>query len=260
MKSFMNWLRESYAPRNLNWLLVRNYLKNAEKNFDVLDSWEQFKNWDESEEIANNLSLDLEDEDKLYDNAAKINKYMMDNPELLDNFLYQYLDSEESPAYLNMNYIRDLPPNTWLVHFSDKAGNIADDGFKHGVSDVRKMHYTRGETYSSRTSDSGYNFAFLANSKEAASAAKDSKYGSDAVMFMSAGVLTYHAGDNEDQVVFDGTNVKPKDIVYLERTAYDWVVKSKDSNKRDPYINNDFGEVVKWVMNNWQQYRKIIMG
>lgn len=157
-----------------------------------------------------------------------------------------------------------LSRQTWLVHFSDNAYDIASEGFKYGMDQMDRLGLT---TYFKNTasdkSHGGYNFAFQAQSRDAINAAGERKYGKSAVMFTNAGVQAYHSGDEEYQVMFWGANVDPKSIILLSNEGDSWCVTphpSKTFSRDCVYENNDYRIVVAWVMKNWRQYAKIITG
>lgn len=114
-----------------------------------------------------------------------------------------------------------LPPTTWLVHFSDAAGKIARDGFRVGA--MGSAAYTHGDA---SVSGPGWNFAY-----EADRADPSHCYGTDAVLFRSAGIRVFHKGDEETQVLFWGPHVR----------------------------EGEFDDVVRWVIDHHRQYRKAIV-
>lgn len=160
-----------------------------------------------------------------------------------------------APSYSHLEYQKTVPPGTWLIHFSDESVNIRNKGFEYGHEDMRSLGLTT--QFKNRQEQAGWNFAFEALSKHAQKAAHDSHYGSEAILFRSAGVAAYHYGDEENQVIFKGQDAR--DLVYLERTA------GQDefsilSNKNDRVIfKGDYLAVVKWVIANFNQYRNVLM-
>lgn len=162
-------------------------------------------------------------------------------------WVYEWLtrnSPEEAPSnqYLTLSNDNLIPGTTWLVHFTDEPDAIAKNGFTIGMVDHTKLGLT---TYHSNTNrdkrSGGYNFAFEADSADAASASREHKYGEDAVMFQSSGVACYHVTDNEEQIIFNGQDVDPRKIVILRRYEDSWQVKS---------YNGGFEDCVKWVQVN----------
>jgi len=154
-----------------------------------------------------------------------------------------------APSYLHLDYEKVVPPTTWLVHFSDAAGDIATEGFQSGTPDIQNL----GLTTMLKKQGPGWNFAFVADSKEAKSAAASGKYGKHAVLFLSAGVQAYHWGDEESQVIFWGPGAKNSVPIY--RREEGWTVESGDGRE---LFKGDFEDVVNWVMANYPQYRRVL--
>ena len=80
-------------------------------------------------------------------------------------------------------------------------------------------------------------------------------------MFMNSGISADHYGDDENQIIFYGPDVK--ELVYLTRDKDDnWSVVTAPGPKDNPlyfeskevYVNEDFSKVVEWVINNYKQY------
>lgn len=131
-------------------------------------------------------------------------------------------DSHGAPAWMLMsaNQEKLLPASTWIVHFTDFAREIAEQGFQKGVTNLDELHLTRlndafGNT-TRRTGDApGWNFGYLAGSTDLDR--RVNGYGKHAVLFQSRGVSIYHHGDNEDQVVFYGPSVRKASMIVLEQ-------------------------------------------
>lgn len=158
-----------------------------------------------------------------------------------------------SPSYLSLDYKNVVKPSTWLVHFSDDAASIGEEGFLSGHEDMNTLGLTthfvgRGKK------PSGWNFAFLALSREAASAASKGKYGADAVVFQAAGVKAYHSGDEEDQIIFRGQAAG--NIVPMTKGDDGWEVKNAKSGR--VIFVGEYMDVARWVISNYQQYSKAI--
>jgi hypothetical protein len=185
----------------------------------------------------------------------------LDTPEFAevkDKFV-RYLETHISPnmadlpTYLFLSGAKLLPRQTWLIHFSDDAGDIAENGFEFGAEDFTQIGLTTHMTDNKRRQGHGWNFALKANDRDVKLASK--KYGEEAVMFQSAGVEAYHQGDNEQQVVFWGPNVKER--FYLQNDGGDWVVKNPLTDKELVRSESIF-DAIGWVEQNHAQYRKAI--
>lgn len=131
-------------------------------------------------------------------------------------------DPHDAPAWMTLSPTQNrlLPATTWLVHFTDHADQVVQQGFRKGVEDLDQLHLTRlGDMFGNvtrRTSDHpGYNFAYLAADTNLD--ARIGGYGRDAVMFQARGVPVWHDGDRENQVIFYGPNVAKSRIVLLRQ-------------------------------------------
>lgn len=158
------------------------------------------------------------------------------------------------PTYLFMSGASLVPRQTWLIHFSNDADEIARDGFKYGAEDFSAIGLTTHFTDEVRKSGPGWNFAFKADDRRGVRGGIG-KYGKQAVLFQSAGVDAYHEGDNEQQVVFWGPTVKERFL--LQNDGGDWVVKHPSTDKELVRSENIF-DVIGWVKAYHGQYRKVI--
>ena len=74
----------------------------------------------------------------------------------------------------------------------------------------------------------------------------------------------WHHGDQEEQVIFWGPSAK--DIIYLEsqeeydkkekKTILIWYIYSIKNPSQVLYKNRDIDEVINWILNNYDQYRR----
>lgn len=170
-------------------------------------------------------------------------------------------DPADAPSYLHMSVDKRIPRTTWLIHFSDSAHEIFYYGFKYGTDDMSKLGLTT-HFYTGRgmKSGQGWNFAFIANRiRDILKAFRNgrNKYGKNAVMFMSSGVEVDHYGDEETQVIFQGKDVNPRDMVYLRDDGGTWEVMPRNGS-RPVYKNDEIENVIKWVESNYQQYRNVL--
>jgi predicted amidophosphoribosyltransferase len=165
--------------------------------------------------------------------------------------LSKYVPPSEQPTFLFMEFER-IVKGEWLVHFSNNAGSIAVNGFKHGIDDITTLGLT---THFPTKPYPGFNFAYLAD--DAARYGRSGrvgkwKYGDHAVMFKANGVKVYHYTDEEPQVIFLGSTAK--DIVELENTDDGWVV----SDGYGPIFRSGGSGIqrcIDWVKTNYDQYR-----
>lgn len=225
-----------YAYELLKWEGAPHLLKKANSS---LDEWKKAiddGDWDAIYEIS----------DKIFDNMSE-----RDRDEFADYL--SYFHSADAPSWAHMDvqgYI--LPSNEWLIHFSNNAEDIKYSGFQKGMDDLRRLGLTTHFTDEAKKFG-GYNFAFIADSKDAALAAKNGKYGNEAVMFKGTGIQVYHFGDNEYQVIFYGKDINTDNMILLKRDDEDWIVVG---GRRGELFRGDFQEVESWVEKNYQQYRK----
>lgn len=267
-------LDEKYTENNTALL---HYMR--KKEFDPYQHWYEVCEWLEENDhlymVSQLLDQDFQLADDLHDEEpdvfyklpAQIQKECAS--EVIEKVMQH--DPSEAPtwAHLDLNQNNLLKRQTWLIHFSDYAHDIAYNGFTHGSDDMSKLGLTTWTKHAAKQYG-GYNFAFIAGSRDANIAASNGKYGKNAVMFQNAGVYAEHYGDQEDQVMFWGADVNKHEIVLLTKTEYDgWCVeaKGKMSPNRDyAFVPNhdaresDFEQCVKWVMNNFAQYRRVLTG
>ncbi len=161
----------------------------------------------------------------------------------------------EYPAWSFLAY-PELVKNQWLIHFTDDANGIANDGFKYGVDEMDKLGLT------THLSDfekkyGGYNFSYLLSDYQKygrSNRMREWKYGNEAVIFRASGVKLWHHGDEEPQVIFYGntaTNIIP--ITGGENLKHG-VYSSK--NRDLLYESDDMYKIVDWIVKNYDQYRK----
>lgn len=246
---------------------LRDYLKN-DHGFDAHHYWWTIVQWAEDHEEAweafaeilgqdfDTLSKDeLEEEDP--DIFYRLPEHLQKEAAQWAIDYMQRNDPAEvaSTEHFSLRSKRLLPRETWLLHFTDDPMAIATEGFALGTMDMTRLGLT---TYTSKSAKEmgGYNFAFIADGRYAEWAASQRKYGRHAVMFQNSGVHTWHYGDEEEQVIFWGEDVKPRDIVVLMHHD-DWYVESHDQRR---FLAGDFEKCVAWVMANFQQYHKALTG
>lgn len=161
--------------------------------------------------------------------------------------------STDSPAYLTMSRAKLVPRQTWLVHFSDDADDIARNGFLYGHEDARTLALTTW--FRNRKMGPGWNFSLRAGGRDAQSVFRKGKYGKNAVLFRSAGVEVYHSGDEETQVILWGPNAH--DFILLTRDGDDVVIEDEVTGRE--LRRGSFEKVVEWAMSYADQYRHRII-
>lgn len=149
----------------------------------------------------------------------------------------------------------EIIKNQWLIHFTDDADSIAQDGFKYGVDEMDKLGLTThlGEF---EKKYGGYNFAYTLSDypKYARANSWTFKYGKEAVIFNASGIRMWHYSDQEPQVVFYGNTAKHI-IPITDGENANYAVRSAKTG-RILYEAEKIDNVVNWVVKNYNQYRK----
>jgi len=193
----------------------------------------------------------IKDEDIMYNDefVENIANIIVKN-NLTDAFIYylQVSSSEyELPSWLFMDFNR-VVKNEWCIHFGSDSENIAREGFTGGTEDIEHLAYTNARQ---EKHHAGYDFAFLINDRNV----DYNEYGNEAVIFRTSGVEIFHYGDNQNQVIFWGPNVKS--FIPIHQESGDWVVYGQ--NGQVLVRCGRPSEIAIWATENLPQYRKQIM-
>lgn len=179
---------------------------------------------------------------------------------------------------------KEIVHDEWMVHFSDYADKIAKEGFTKGNDYDGKL---KSATYQRGKTEGGYNYAYLASDVIGSKGSKFLDYLKERetpfVMFKGNGYRFHHNQDEEDQVVLN--NIQKGTMVFVRRFYDQWCVlstanpnwknRTKDINPRPEderfamynprniiegilYSDDDIDKVIKWVMNNFDQYHNKI--
>lgn len=179
---------------------------------------------------------------------------------------------------------KEIVHDEWMVHFSDYADKIAKEGFTQGNDYDGKL---KSATYQRGKTEGGYNYAYLASDVIGSKGSKFLDYLKERetpfVMFKGNGYRFHHNQDEEDQVVLN--NIQKGTMVFVRRFYDQWCVlstanpnwknRTKDINPRPEderfamynprniiegilYSDDDMDKVIKWVMNNFDQYHNKI--
>jgi len=240
----MRWFK--FAVYSTDLAMLRDYLKHG------LDPYDFRHYLDEYFEETGGYPQGYVDADQYMDIMTE--EELAPFKEWLEKTGKHYEDAADanSPSYLHMDFNEIVPPDTWLVHFSDAVAEIEGEGFQKGHWDMGTLGLTTH--FDPKTKEPGWNFAFVADSKDADWAAYKGKYGKDAFMFMGAGAEVYHSGDEENQVIFQGQGIQSG--VPLYKYDGEWLVSS-NRDGRELY-RGEFKDVVAWVQQNYNQYRDVI--
>ena len=198
---------------------------------------------------------DLLDEDGEfnYENEENINKFieLLEKYNLCDFFISdanQIVDYYMLPAWMFVDFI-GVVKNEWCIHFGNDASEIAKEGFTDGTLDVNDLAYTSA---GQRKSTHGYNFAYRLSERNV----DRNNYGNEAVIFRTSGVEIYHYGDNENQVIFWGPNVKELIPIEYNKEIGEWVVYG---HKGQILKSGKPSDIAYWATENLPQYRKQIL-
>lgn len=253
-------LDERYTANNSYFL---QYMKGGDE-FDPYAYWHMITSWiienypDETNEAAGK-EVTWDDLSNWYepDFFYKLPDYVQ--KECAESILATAMEYEasEAPTTSHMTLMGNkmMKRSSWLIHYSDHAYDISLNGFKYGVDEMDKLGLTTwfGDD---RKKYGGYNFAFDAARRDALNA--EGKYGKEAVIFRNAGVRCDHHGDSEEQIVFWGADVDPKDIIYLSCEYGTWGVARKYGDGDPVFKSDELEKVIKWVMQHSDRYRKAI--
>lgn len=213
--ALFNLLLESYCLENT---ALFRYLR--DKPVSISNHWQELHwEWSGWQNLLDYLNLTdaqvekLIDQDRMFDDfCPQADQIISDDSVLLDSYISFMMQEHpaEAPswAHLQMNADRLLPSNTWLVHWTDNAVAVAQEGFNHGISDIDRLGLT-AHLGDKEKQFGGYNFAYLANHRHAV---EGGKYGDECVIFQSSGVQAHHWNDDEHQVVFWGAGVSSSPV------------------------------------------------
>jgi hypothetical protein len=249
-KYFLHYMRDGDFDPWSNWGIICSWLFDndyeEEVNAAITQQSGEHEPVTDGDELADNYDADLF--------SALPKDIQTQAAEYTIEWLMRH-DPADAPttAHMDLRKQKLLPRTTWLIHFSDNAEQIADNGFKYGQDQMDKLGLTTWFKDEAKKYG-GYNFAFLASSVHG-----PSNYGSHAVLFQNSGVHCYHYGDNEDQIIFWGADVEPSTIVLI-RKSDEWEVIARGLRDRVVYKSGDIDTVIQWTMKNFAQYRKALTG
>lgn len=201
--------------------------------------------YSEFENLLNDGEFDYEDE-----SLIEMFLNMLEENNLCDHFVSEMqniVDYYELPSWCTMDFNR-IVKNEWCIHFGSDSESIAKEGFTGGTPEIEHLAYTNA---GAQKSSAGYDFAFLIDDRSV----DYNGYGDEAVIFRTSGVEIYHYGDNQNQVVFWGPNVKS--FIPIHQDNGDWVVYGQ--NGQVLVRCGRPSEIALWATENLPQYRKQIM-
>ena len=285
MIEFLNWFddnQNNLREIEVNWKdrkkpYVVNYNQKDEEYYSQHD-----RNIDYPEYYTSELEMYLNDTVKIdfkkdFKHIQKIKEFL-NNPknyyylrEFKSYVLHTYINHndlpEQAPTHRYYIFKQLLGSNNWLLHFANNAESIKKNGFLIGVENINDLPLTK--IWGHARDKAGYNFAYLAknyNSKNAPTTYLNTQSHQESsesglLMFKSSGILVDHLADNNDEVIFDGKSVNPKNIVVIipdKSSDYEkWIVKSQNPKSNDPF-SGTLQQTIEWVMKNSNVYKNII--
>lgn len=176
---------------------------------------------------------------------------------------------------------KEIVHNEWMIHFSNDAQKISQEGFTQGNGYEGKL---KSATYRRVKADGGYNYAYLATDVLSNPYGRFVTYLKDRltpfIMFKGNGYRFYHEQDGENQVVFNNVQKDTKVLIMslydqwcvLSTINPDWKQRDKDIDPKQKderfalnntrnilngviYSDDDINKVIRWVMTNFEQYR-----
>ena len=116
-------------------------------------------------------------------------------------------DPAEAPSFLFFGppkIVRD----TWMVHFTDHASDIENEGFTRGISDAMRIGLTTHFGQNAKRQP-GYVFGYLPEDARRYGWSRGApKYGREAVVFRADAVVAEHYSDEERQAISWGPEAK----------------------------------------------------
>ncbi len=173
----------------------------------------------------------------------------------------------------------------WLVHCAwddESAESIMKNGFTNGVSKDNISWDSLTDASTAERSDRGYAWAYKAddiiNPKDYDTFEYNKYVGMDtSLLFQASGVEYYNEFDDEMQVIFD--NKSPQNMILIYKwdglgnqknkyASHEFIRNNVEDNEElfgvgnvngKPLYVNTFGNVVKWCIDNFGQYRKYLL-
>jgi hypothetical protein len=232
-----NYLKQGFNPEDYSHK-IKDYLETLDPEEVYLEEgWEDLESYD----ILDNWLKSATQEDK-----NNFERYIAYN--------YDGWSSYDEPAYTVLNF-RKLAKPQWLVHFTEDAQSIKNNGFIYGHEEFTGLHLTTYKSDKARKSEPGYNFAFQTGSRDARGAERQDKYGKECVVFYGAAVQVDHSGDEETQMIFWGPAINKDMIFVMVKTSEgEWCVPSY---VKDCVVKGNFEDCCTWVENNYRTLQQI---
>ena len=264
LKGILTEIINEYVTREGVWLI--DYFRQSEDDKKKSLPYMYYYEFDEFlKDVGSDFGSNHPDELEHIMYGANWEEFKTNNSELYDQYkdwLYKKIEDHtmdsitdaEYPAWTMFDDSPELVKRQWLVHFTDDADGIADDGFTKGVSEIDKLGLTTqiGEF---DKQFGGYNFSYKLEDYERYSSNRNGyKYGSEVVIFNGSGVRLWHFGDEEPQVIFWGNTAK-NIIPITSGDEMEWAVYDVKTS-RSLYESDQLSDVVDWVVKNYKQYHR----
>ena len=238
---YFQWFQNAGEREKLEDLMCDNayalseYINKMSKQYDEFEPYRM--------ELVKNEDVVYDEEfiDSVIDTVIQLGLY-----NAYECFFRNEVDYYEWPTWLEMDFIR-IVKNEWCIHFTEYADDISKEGFTSGTEDISRLAFTGA---GQQKPSAGYDFAFLIDDRNV----DFNNYGTKAVIFRTSGVLVRHYGDEQDQVIFWGPNVKS--FIPVENDG-DWIVYGQKGQVL--FRGEKPSDVAIWATENLPQYRKQIM-
>lgn len=159
----------------------------------------------------------------------------------------------DAPSFLFFGQ-PELVRNQWLIHFTNTPYEVQQEGFTVGTHDLEHLGLTVFTPKSQK--GGGYNFAYsVEDFLQNESSYGWRKYGAHAVMFRASGLQMWHHGDKENQVIFWGADTTDRVVLWHQDK---WCTVPCVGGANLPFCHEDLPTMIQWVMDNFQQYRKVL--
>jgi hypothetical protein len=117
--------------------------------------------------------------------------------------------------------------NAWLIHFTNQAKKIVQQGFLFGVADPGRLGLTT-HLSKAQKNQPGYVFAFRPQD-----ARHGTKYGREAVLFRADAILAYHNTDQESQAIAWGEEAE--DLHEVRKDGGRWILGGDEDEDAESY-------------------------
>jgi len=252
----------------LKELLLKEYV-----DTDVVKLWKYLDSTPDQkvEEIINTIGYErlkiIYGADKSGGNPygeKEIKKWLYDSVKTTESaakfFKRAGIPPRDMPSWIYLTEPK-LLKNQWLVHGTniDDGTKMARGGFIKGIADSTKLGLTTW--LEEEKIGEGYNFAYTPEDfANYGMRGEPMTYGDGTfLVFRASGIRSWHINDDEYQTIFNGKTAR--DIVLVHEMMGTYTIYSKNGK---PLVQTNMEgkseptDIVDWVVNNYDQYRKSI--